>query len=252
VLTGIDHLVIAVRDPDGAAATLERDLGLAVTGGGRHEAWGTFNRLAFLGDTYIELIGVFDRGLSTAATVPAVVRATVALLDSGTEGLATFALASDDLAADVAALRAAGSPVELPVAGSRVRPDGGVVRWWTAAAALGPVEPPFLIEHDAGGAEWDPVARADRAALRHPVGGRVRLAMLEVPVADPAALAASCAAVVGLGCVTDETGAYVGAVGGQAIRLRPGGDPPVVVLDAEPGAPGLDLSRLGVRWRRRG
>ena len=61
MLLGIDHLVIAVRDPDAAAATIERDLGIAFTGGGRHDAWGTFNRLAFLGDSYLELIGVFDR-----------------------------------------------------------------------------------------------------------------------------------------------------------------------------------------------
>ena len=64
MLLGIDHLVIAVRDPDAAAATMEADLGLAVTGGGRHEHAGTFNRLAFLGDTYLELIGVFDRALA--------------------------------------------------------------------------------------------------------------------------------------------------------------------------------------------
>ena len=33
---GIDHLVIAVPDPDAAAALLEAAIGLAVTGGGRH------------------------------------------------------------------------------------------------------------------------------------------------------------------------------------------------------------------------
>jgi hypothetical protein len=33
---GIDHLVIAVADPDDAAAQLEADLGLEATGGGRH------------------------------------------------------------------------------------------------------------------------------------------------------------------------------------------------------------------------
>ena len=53
--------------PDAAAARSRRDLGMAFTGGGRHEAWGTYNRLAFLGDTYVELIGVFDRALVTTA-----------------------------------------------------------------------------------------------------------------------------------------------------------------------------------------
>jgi len=38
---GIDHLVIAVADPDDAAAQLEAQLGLEATGGGRHDTLGT-------------------------------------------------------------------------------------------------------------------------------------------------------------------------------------------------------------------
>src|SRR2546425_8217492 len=64
MLLGIDHLAIAVADPDDAATRLERDLGLAATGGGRHDALGTLNRLVWLGDTYLELIGVFERALA--------------------------------------------------------------------------------------------------------------------------------------------------------------------------------------------
>ena len=51
----------------GQRPLLEAALGLAVTGGGRHELGGTFNRLAFLGDTYLELIGVFDRSARRGA-----------------------------------------------------------------------------------------------------------------------------------------------------------------------------------------
>ncbi len=86
MLLGIDHLVIAVRDPDVAATTMEADLGLAVTGGGRHEHAGTFNRLAFLGDTYLELIGVFDHSLAASSTAFAVARATLGVLDDGRRG----------------------------------------------------------------------------------------------------------------------------------------------------------------------
>ncbi len=117
MLLGIDHLVIAVRDPDAAAAAIERDLGIGFTGGGRHDAWGTFNRLAFLGDTYIELIGVFDRALVASPTGSAVGRATLALLDAGREGLATFALATDDIDGDVGR---SGRGVVDRVAGGRV------------------------------------------------------------------------------------------------------------------------------------
>ena len=138
VLLGIDHLVIGVRDPDGAAGLLERRIGLVFTGGGRHEHAGTFNRLAFLGDAYLELIGVFDRDLVLSNPTFAVGRAALALLDAGRQGLATYALATDDIERDVRTLWTDGSTIGEPVAGSRVRPDGGVVRWITAFPALGP------------------------------------------------------------------------------------------------------------------
>ena len=80
---------------------MEADLGLAVTGGGRHEHAGTFNRLAFVGDTYLELIGVFDRSLAAASTAFAVARASLAVLDEGREGLAAWAVATDDVEAEV-------------------------------------------------------------------------------------------------------------------------------------------------------
>lgn len=260
MLLGIDHLVIAVRDPDAAAEALERDTGLAPTGGGRHEVMGTFNRLAFLGDTYLELIGIFDRRLIESSVTFAVGNAALAVLDEGREGLATYALATDDVAGDASGLRAGGSPIGRPVAGSRTRPDGGVVRWATAFPSLGPAEPPFLIEHEYAGAEWGDEARATRAAFRHPVGGRVRVTALELPVAEPAVTAAAYAKVLGL--AFDPGGQAT--VGPHDIRLRrsaaaeDGLRPsaaaedglPVVHLASEPGTPSLDLVRFGIRWVR--
>ncbi len=248
-LLGIDHLVIAVRDPDAAADVLERDAGLAFTGGGRHDGMGTFNRLAFLGNTYLELIGVFDREVVASSTTFAVGRASMAVLDRGREGLATYALATDDVAGDTARLRAEGSPLGEPVVGSRTRPDGGVVRWVTAFPPLGPSEPPFLIEHEPAGAEWDDEARVARAAFRHPAGGRVRLAALELPAPDPAAMADTYGRVLGMAF----SERWRTMVGDQAISLRPGvpGDRPVARLRGDPGTPPLDLVRLGIRWVRR-
>src|SRR3989449_10200850 len=102
---GIDHLAIAVADPDEAATQLERELGLAATGGGRHDALGTFNRLIWLGDSYLELVGVFDRAHAESSWLGA---PTLRALDVG-GGLATWAIATDDLDHDVAELRGAGS-----------------------------------------------------------------------------------------------------------------------------------------------
>ena len=248
MLLGIDHLVIAVHDPDASAAALEADLGIAFTGGGRHEAWGTFNRLAFLGDTYLELMGVFDRAL-VAASGTAVGRAALAVLDAGAEGLATFALATDDIAGDVARLQAAGSPIGAPVEGARTRPDGDTARWRTAAASLGPGEPPFLIEHADDGAEWDDAARAARAAFEHPSGGHVRLTQLELQCAEPSALAAACARTVGLVFQPSDDGLHVG-VGHQVVRLSAAvGAPPTIDLQGDGWREPGEIVNVGIRWR---
>ena len=247
MLLGIDHLVVAVRSVEAAADVMERDLGLAATGGGRHEAMGTYNRLAFLGDTYVELIGVFDAGLVRSSTSFAVGNAALAQLEERGEGLATYALATDDVARDVALLRGAGSPIGEPVAGSRVRPDGEVVRWVCAFPELGPERPPFLIEHEAAGAEWGEEARAARAAFRHPGGGRVRLTALELPVADASR---GRTRVRRASWGSRSTEGWRAALGPQSIVLRPGEGTPVVELAGEPGTAPLDVVRFGVRWRR--
>lgn len=247
MLLGIDHLVLAVRDPDAAADELGRDVGLAFAGGGRHEHTGTFNRLAFLGDAYLELIGVLDRGLVLSSTSFAVGRTALTVLDAGREGLATYALATDAIEADVARLRGSGSPIGAPVTGSRVRPDGEVVRWITAFPELGPEEPPFLIEHECAGAEWGAEARAARATFPHPAGGLVRLARLTLPVADREAAAARYEGAVGVAFDQD----CRARVGEQAIELHPASSgPPAVDLVGDPGSSVLDVVRFGVRWRR--
>jgi len=248
VLLGIDHLVIAVHDVADAERELLAAVGLACTGGGRHEAMGTHNRLAFLGDTYLELIGVFDPDLVLSSTAFAVGNASMELLASGREGLATFAIATDTLEDEVVRLRAAGSPIGPPVAGSRVRPDGEIVRWTTAFPPLGPGRPPFLIEHVYDGAEWGPDARAARGAFRHPEGGRVRLVSIQLPVGTPSGVDAEYTTTLGI-----TFGSRLAAqVGGQSIELRPGAPsaPPAVRLEGDPGTPPLDTMALGIRWIR--
>ena len=226
MLLGIDHLVIAVRDPDAAAAEFEEVLGLAATGGGRHERAGSFNRLIFLGDSYIELIGIRDRALAAANPIGA---AAVTALDAGSVGLVTWAIATDGARREVASLRVAGSPIGDAVPGERHRPDGGVVRWHTAAAApLGPGRPPFLIEHELAGPEWGEEARRARATFVHPFGGVAQLIGLELAVEHPADAAAEFARTLGLAfdpAAGDEPGDLEARVGGQSIRLVGSGSP---------------------------
>ena len=56
----MDHVIYAVDDLDEAAAGLFDREGLGSVPGGRHEGWGTANRIVPLGDTYLELIAVVD------------------------------------------------------------------------------------------------------------------------------------------------------------------------------------------------
>jgi hypothetical protein len=169
--------------------------------------------------------------------------------------LATFALASDDLPADVERLRAQGASLDGPLSGERVRPDGRVVRWSIAVPPrLGPAEPPFLIEHDTEAAEWSVEERAARAAETHPLGGSARLEALELPV--PAADVASRSMTLLRACdlrfrpSLAGGGARDATVGAHVVRLRPvpGGTLPTVRLVAPAAIAPVDREALGLRW----
>lgn len=243
---GIDHIVIAVPDPDAAADELTTALGLAFTAGGRHEGAGTFNRIAFAGDAYLELIGVDDRRLAEGNAIGA---ATVGSLDGG-GGLATYALVDDELEHHVRLLRAAGSSIGPAERGSRMRPDGAEVVWWRAAFdELGPDRPPFLIRHDPTAAEWSGPAREERGAFVHPIGSPVRLVRLDIATDDPPSLAAAYQRELGLEMrvVSDLA---ICSIGPHTIRLRPSAEMTVraaVVLGADVEAPS-SLVALGVQF----
>ena len=217
---GIDHVVIAVADPDDAVAAFVSAVGRAPTGGGRHEALGTFNRVVWLGDSFVEFIGVFDAALAASSWVGA---PTLRALEAG-GGFATWAIASDDLDAELAVLRAGGSSLGETRPGQRQRPDGAVVRWRLAAPdPLGPTEPPFLIEHDATAAEWTIADRAARFAEAEHLGGPIDLETLELPVDDPNAASQRLLRTVGLRFRPSLAGggARDASVGPQIVRLRP-------------------------------
>ena len=244
--SGIDHVVIAVPDPDAAAAELTEALGIAFTGGGRHEGLGTFNRIAFLGDHFLELLGVRDEGEAVKWPVGA---AGLRELERG-GGLATYALLEDDLEVRVAALKAAGSSIGPIVPGSRQRADGDRVEWWSATPPeLGPDRPPFFIKHAYVGSEWGPDAMAARRAFRHPIGSSASLQRLEIATPDPPALAADYAAEIGLElwAVGDLA---VGTVGPHVIRLVPSREMEVaaaVTIGADVSVP-RTFQAFGVRF----
>ncbi len=240
----IDHLVLAVPGPDAAAAELEERLGLRATGGGRHDRLGTFNRIVWLGDSYLELIGVFDRALAERSWIG---RPALRALERG-GGLATWAIATNSMDAAVVAGMLAGLAVEGPIDGERARPDGRLVRWRLATLGpLGPGEPPFLIEHDPTAAEWTPEERVERQNQGHPIGGAVRLAFLDLNVPDPGGFAASLRGPLG-STFDDDIGTLTTGVDGQRLRLSAGNAEPLVGLEVSVAIRAREVEWLGCRF----
>lgn len=251
MLTGIDHLVIATPDLDEAVARLA-ELGIEAGGGGVHPALGTQNRLAWFGDSYLELIDVTDRARAAESWLGG---PTARLIDERGGGFVGFALSSDDLEGDLATVRARGSTLVGPVPGERQRPDGAVVRWRLAVPSLvGPTAPPFLIQHDTTAAEWTPAERAARAVEVHPVGGSVRLVALQVSMVDPARVAHGYRQEVGLDpepWLDEGDWALAVMIGAQRIVLRPAegtSGPAVVIRLSSTGARGGTADLYGCRF----
>jgi catechol 2,3-dioxygenase-like lactoylglutathione lyase family enzyme len=181
----LDHVVIAVHNLD-AAIQDYRALGFTVVRGGTHANRATQNALiTFLDGTYLELLaatgeppvsGVIDFGV---------------LLQHG-EGLAGYALRSDDIEADVARLRAEGLAVGEVIPGERRRDDGLVIRWKLVLLDGG--FSPFLIQ-DVTPREWR-IAN-DPAVITH-ANRVVGLRGIEIAVGDVTAAWARYARLLGL------------------------------------------------------
>jgi catechol 2,3-dioxygenase-like lactoylglutathione lyase family enzyme len=142
ILTRIDHLMVCVPDLARGAEAYAR-LGFSVHPGGVHTGLGTHNAIAFLEQDYLELIAIRDRDEYLRASPYA---GLVKFLEAG-GGLRYIIVQSNDLEADIAAMRSRGVDVGDAKAGSRRTPSGGELRW--KSAMLGPRNPLplFFIQH---------------------------------------------------------------------------------------------------------
>jgi hypothetical protein len=125
---GLDHIVHAVRDLDGAAG-LYRRLGFTVGARNRHP-WGTHNQLVQLPGFFIELLTVAEpEKLGSDGFSRQFGRFNESFLARG-EGLSVLILQSTDAAADAAAFQAAGIAASEGLQFERdgTRPDGAKVR----------------------------------------------------------------------------------------------------------------------------
>ncbi|WP_376794640.1 VOC family protein [Thermogemmatispora sp.] len=174
MLTGIDHVIIGVKDLERAAALFREQLGLTVSGGGRHPAAGTANRIIVIGDTYLELITVVAPDEAQPSMLERLAKG---------EGYWNFALSSDALEADCQRLQAQGVPVLGPTRGELRAADGRSRSWLRADIERSDLAQhyPFLIQHDSSGDERRFRLAGWQQPPAHPLGAvRVRSATIAV------------------------------------------------------------------------
>jgi hypothetical protein len=134
----IDHVIYAVGDLAAAATRIEDGLGLAVTGGGRHEGHGTHNRIVPLGGGYLELLAVADA--DEAAHSP-FGRGLLEHLDRQGEGWLAWVVAVEDVEP---VARRLGTPI------TTLRRAGLSARLTGVAEAMDEPTLPFFVSRDPG------------------------------------------------------------------------------------------------------
>src|SRR5260370_10431450 len=168
MFTGIDHVAIVVNELESAIASYAR-AGFTVARGGKHPI-GSHNALiAFADGSYLELI---------AFTKPDSGHPWQTALEKGS-GIVDFCMSTDDLAADIDAMRRAGAEIGDPSPLTRDRPDGYHLSWVLAI----PKPPyngqlPFLIKDNTPRDERVPRERSHR-------NGATGIRALAIAVEDP-------------------------------------------------------------------
>jgi hypothetical protein len=193
MFTRIDHVMICVPDlPQGIAQY--RKMGFNIHPGGIHPGRGTHNAIAFNQDDYIELLAIRDPAEHKAAAgIPTTPDGGLENFIAAGGGIRYIIVQSDDLTADVAAMRSRGVDVGDAIEGSRRTPAGRELRW--KAAVLGPRNPLpiILIQH------LTPVEERREqvpGAGKHP-NGVYALERAYIVTEDAAAAAATYAKVLG-------------------------------------------------------
>lgn len=133
----IDHAILVVDELDAAINDFTA-LGFTVRYGGVHASGATHNALIVFQDgTYLELMAPTGRTAQPGT-------ADYSFLFANGEGFAGICLSSDDLDADVAAIRRRGGHLDNPSEGGRVRPDGVHMHWRSSWIDSEPL--PFIMQ----------------------------------------------------------------------------------------------------------
>jgi catechol 2,3-dioxygenase-like lactoylglutathione lyase family enzyme len=231
MLTRIDHVMICVSDLRAGIEAYTR-IGFHIRPGGDHPGRGTHNAIAFLAEDYLEVLGLRD--VEEYRKAAGVSGGLLDFLAKG-DGFRMVAVQSNDLAADVVAMRERGVDIGDPIAGGRRTPAGQELRWKSAALGATNPLPIFFIEH------LTPLAERRGPAAAHPNGAQ-RVDRVYIAVNDVAATAKTYAQVLGLPVPKIQRGAVIKA-DMAVFDLGPTGL--TIAQPAEPGPAAEALARRG-------
>src|SRR2546428_3880720 len=178
VLTRIDHVIICVPNLEEGIEAYTR-IGFHVYPGGAHSGGATHNAIAFHQEDYLELLTPRG-GRPAGALIPGSSDARLTEFLARGGGFRYVAVQSDDLGADVAAMRGRGVDVGDATEGSRRTPARQELRWKAAGLGPGNPLPIFFVQH------LTPVDERRRQVARasdHP-NGAPRLDRVYIAVAD--------------------------------------------------------------------
>lgn len=146
MFTRIDHVMICVPDLQ-QGITQYGKMGFNIHAGGAHPGKGTHNAVALNTDDYLELLAVRDPAEYAMSGKPGTTHSGLTDFIAAGGGIRYVVVQSDDLAADVAAMRSRGVDVSDAMAGNRRTLAGQELGW--KYAVLGPKNPlpVFFIQH---------------------------------------------------------------------------------------------------------
>ncbi len=193
MFTRIDHVMICVPDLQKGIEQYAK-MGFQVHAGGAHPGKGTHNAIALNDADYIELLAVRDAAEYATSGKPGTGNTGLTDFIKAGGGIRYIALQSDDLAADVAAMRSRGVDVSDISAGSRRTPAGLTLQWQSAVLGAKNPLPIFFIQHATSMAERRQQAPA---SAPHP-NGVYTLERTYIVAEDATATATLYARVLGL------------------------------------------------------
>lgn len=146
----LDHIVFAGKDVATVSAAYGDKFKVKAIKGGDHEAWGTYNYLAyFSNNSYVEWLGINDYEKAGNSNNP-LIQHLVYLLNQDVQGPFQFALNTNHLDQYVEHFKKNDIPFTGPYQGIREKPDGTKLTWRMLFPSYDFKKEtlPFLIEWD--------------------------------------------------------------------------------------------------------